>query len=153
MKNLRNYLLIAFCVLVGLIIFAGCDSKGSISPIIIDPPISIKKVDGLMLFHNGNVIATVNKETVNGIVPAQMNENSDIYEVEFLDENGEIINEHSQQYRLAWDYDKQYATFEEHTDWEFCIYGKKSGETTFQLQLKNGGSVDYSSPAIPLEVK
>ena len=154
MKRYKNSLLVAVCALAALVMFAGCSDYGSGVPLAPEEPtITIKKVAGLTLFCNGHVVAIIDQTDVQGIVTAQMKENSDIFEVEFFDENGEVINGDAQQYKLAWNNDTEYATFKLHTDWEFCIYGKKAGKTTFQLQLKNGGSVDYSSPAIPLEVK
>jgi hypothetical protein len=154
MKRYKNLLLVVLCAFVALVIFAGCGNEGSGFPVAPEEPtITIKKVTGLVLFCNGNVVAVVESDNVTGTVAAKMDQNSDIFEVEFLDEKGDIINSDPQQHGLAWKNDKQYATFEQHTDWEFCIYGKKNGETTFKLLLENGAGVDYSSPAIPLEIK
>ncbi len=155
MKGYKNLLLVTVCAFVALVMFAGCSEDGAGVPFAPEEPtITIKKVAGLTLFRNGHVVAIIDQTGVQGTVTAQMNENSDIFEVEFFDENGEVINNGDvQQYKLAWKNDTEYATFAPYTDWEFCIYGKKTGKTTFQLQLKNGGNVDYSSPAIPLEVK
>ncbi|UCE05536.1 MAG: hypothetical protein JSW07_18305 [bacterium] len=154
MKGYKNLLLISVCALAALIMFAGCSDYGSGVPLAPEEQtITIKKVAGLTLFRNGHVVAIIDQAGVQGNVTAQMNKNSDIFEVEFFDENGEVLNGDAKQYKLAWNNDTEYATFELHSDWEFFIYGKKTGQTTFQLQLKNGGSVDYSSPAIPLEVK
>lgn len=154
MKRYKSSLLVAVCALAALVMFTGCSDYGSGVPLAPEEPtIAIKKVAGLTLFRNGHVVAIIDQAGVQGNVTAQMNENSDIFEVEFFDENGEVLNGDAKQYKLAWKNDADYAIFKLHTDWEFCIYGKKTGKTTFQLQLKNGGSVDYSSPAIPLEVK
>jgi hypothetical protein len=154
MKRYKNLLLISVCALAALVMFAGCSEDGAGVPYAPEEPtIVIKKVAGLTLFRNGHVVAIIDQAGVQGNVTAQMNENSDIFEVEFFDENGEVINGDAQQHKLAWKNDTEYATFKLHTDWEFCIYGKKTGKTTFQLQLKNGGSVEYSSPTIPLEIK
>ena len=154
MKRFKNLLLVTVCTFVALVMFAGCSDNGSGVPLAPEEPtIAIKKVAGLTLFRNGHVVAIIDQTGIQGNVTAQMNENSDIFEVEFFDENGEVINGDTQQHKLAWKNDTEYATFKLHTDWEFCIYGKKTGKTTFQLQLKNGGSVEYSSPTIPLEIK
>jgi hypothetical protein len=154
MKRFKSLLPVMVCAFAALVMFAGCSDNGSGIPLAPEEPtITIKKVAGLTLFRNGHVVAIIDQTGVQGMVTAQMKENSDIFEVEFFDENGEILNGDAQQYKLEWKNDTEYATFELHTDWEFYIHGKKPGETTFQLQLENGGSMDYSSPAIPLEVK
>ena len=151
MKKYKNLLFVAVCSLAVLVMFAGCSDYGSGSPV--EPPVSITKVAGLTLFRNGHVVAIIDETGVQGTVTAQMNKNSDIFEVEFFDENGEIINGDAQPYKLAWNNDTEYATFEQHGEWKFCIYGKKQGETTFYLLLENGTDVEYNSPQIPLEVK
>ena len=155
MKRFKNLLLVTVCTFVALVMFAGCSDNGSGVPLAPEEPtIAIKKVAGLTLFRNGHVVAIIDQAGVQGNVTAQMNENSDIFEVEFFDENGEVINNGDvQQYKLAWKNDTEYATFAPHTDWEFCIYGKKPGETTFELLLKNGTGVEYNSPQISLELK
>lgn len=154
MKKHKNLLLFTVCTLGVLVLFAGCSENGSVIPLEpVEPPLTLKKVAGLTLFRNGHIAAIVDQTGVQGTVNAQMNENSDIFEVEFFDENGEIINGDAQPYKLAWNNDTEYVTFEQHDEWEFCIYGKKSGETTFELLLENGAGVEYNSPPIPLEVK
>jgi len=154
MKRFKNLLLVTVCVFVALVMFAGCSNEGSLLPVTpVDPNLTIKKVAGVTLFRNGHIVAIIDEKGVQGIVTAQMNENSDIFEVEFFDENGEIIDGDAQSYKLAWNNDTEYATFELHNDWEFCIYGKKPGETTFELLLENGTGVEYESPQIPLELE
>ena len=154
MKRFKNFLLVSLCTLAVLALFAGCSLDGSM-PVTPEEgsTTTIKKVDGLTLFRNGEVVAIMDQETIQGIVTAQLNKNSDVFEVEFFDENGEIINGDSQKYKLAWRNDPEYVSFEQHSDWKFCIYGKKPGNTYFELILENGGSADYFSPAIPLKVQ
>ena len=159
MKKFNSFLIVSVCTLMVFALFAGCSSDGSMpfAPKE-EPTITIKKVTGLVLFCNREIVALVDNANVNGIVTLQSDQDSDVFEVEFIDENGEIINNDPQEYKLAWSYeDSQIAILDQHTDdlneWQFHIHGKTPGYTTFQLQLENGGSVDYSSPAIPLEVK
>jgi len=154
MKKYKNLLFVTVCSLAVLVMFAGCSDYGSGVPLAPEEStMTIKKVAGLTLFRNGHIIAIINETGIQGTVTAQMNENSDIFEVEFFDENGEVINGDTQPYKLAWNNDTEYATFEQHGEWKFCIYGEKQGETTFELLLENGKGVEYNSPQIPLEIK
>lgn len=154
MKRYKNLLLVTLCAFAALVMFAGCSNDGSGFPVTPEEPtIVIKKVAGLVLFCNGHVVALVDSANVTGIVTAKMNHNSDVFEVEFIDEKGDVINGDAQQYKLAWKNDTEYATFEQHSEWKFYIYGKKQGETTFELLLENGTGVEYNSPQIPLELK
>jgi hypothetical protein len=154
MKRYKNSLLIAVCALVALVMFAGCSDYGSGGPVAPTPPIiTVPKVAGLSLFRNGHVVAIIDETGVQGNVTAQMNENSDIFEVEFFDENGEILNGELQYHNLSWIQDTEYATFEQFSKWKFGIYGKRAGETAFEVLLENGAGVEYQSPDILLELK
>lgn len=154
MKRTKNALFVSFCLLVALVIFNGCsENVGTPYEPEKAAAITLHKVTGLDLYCNGQLAAIIDSAGVIGGVCAKMNKNSDIFEVEFFDENGEIINGEAQPYKLAWNNDTEYATFEQHSEWKFCIYGNKPGETTFELLLENGTGVEYNSPQIPLEVK
>ncbi len=154
MKRYKNLLLVSVLALGALVMFVGCSDNGSGVPLAPEEQlIAIKKVAGLTLFRNGHVVAIIDQKGVQGTVTAKMNENSDIFEVEFFDENGEILNGEVEQYNLSWVQDTEYATFEQYSEWKFCIYGKRAGETTFELLLENGAGVEYESPQIPLELK
>ena len=156
MKTLKNLVSFSICAIAALVIFAGCSSEEDGAPFAPTNE-SEQDIGGLVLLHNGKPIIAVDNENVYCTVDAQMNQNSDVYEVEFYYENGELINNESQKYKLAWTYeDSEFATFEQPEDlneWEFHIHGKKPGDTTFQLLLENEKSVDYSSPSIPLKVR
>ena len=155
MKKLKSVMLIPVSVFVAVIMFAGCDNEGAGLPVEPEQPtITIKKVAELTLFCNGNVVAIVDSNAnVTGIVCSKMDQNSNIFEVEFLDQQGEVINDDPELYKLAWKNDTQHATFESYSDWEFCIFGTKTGKTDFQLLLNSCGSNCYTSPAIPLEIR
>jgi hypothetical protein len=154
MKRFKNLLFVTLCAFVALVMFAGCSEDGAGVPYAPEQPtISIKKVAGMTLFRNGHVVAIIDQTGVQGTVTAQLNKNSDIFEVEFFDENGEILNGEVEQYNLSWVQDTEYATFEQYSEWKFCIYGKRAGETNFELLLENGAGVEYESPQIPLELK
>lgn len=152
MKKLKSLLFITVCAFTVMALFAGCSNEGADFPISPEEP-TIKKVAGMILFCNGHPVALVDSANVTGMACATVNQKSEVFEVEFLDENGEIINECYQQHKLGWDCDEQYAKFESACDWGFCIFGKKTGKTAFQLSLVCGECVAYSSPAIPLEIK
>ncbi|MBC8185604.1 hypothetical protein H8E88_31340 [candidate division KSB1 bacterium] len=53
--------------------------------------------------------------------------------------------------------ESEIASFEQRDElkkWQFHIYGKKSGNTTFELRVKNiWDFLEYSSPPIPLKVQ
>ncbi len=155
MKTFRNVVPFSICAIATMIIFAACsEGDGLVEPQ--DEPHRV--ISGLELLHNGKVIVLVDvdNENIYGTVNAQMAQNSDVFEVEFYDENGDVINNDYQAYKLAWRGDAEYAIFEQHEDlseWEFHIHGKKSGDTAFQLLIENGKNEVYSSPSIPLKVK
>lgn len=149
-----KYRIIFFIVFCTAFVIAGCSDDGSLVVIApSEPAILAKPVAGLLLFCNGEVAATVDSNTVTGIICAKKDQYSSFFEVEFLDEIGNIINDDFQQHKLAWDCDSQCAKFESAADWKFCIFGKKCGNTTFQLMLKIGEMVDYCSPEIPLQIQ
>ena len=154
MKRIKNALFVSFCLLVTLLIFNGCaDNVGMPSAPGEEPAITLQKVAGLELYCNGRIVAIIDSTGITGGVCAKMNQNSNIFEVEFLNEQGEVINDDPELYKLAWKSDTQYANFESYSDWEFCIFGTKTGKTDFQLLLNSCGSNCYTSPAIPLEIR
>ena len=152
MKTLKNMLLVMLCAFVALAMFAGCSNDGVPSPLKPEPIIN-KEVAGMTLYRNGGVVAVMDKSGIQGTVTAQINENSDIFEVEFFDKNGEIVNGELQYHNLSWIQDTEYATFEQFSKWKFGIYGKRAGETAFEVLLENGAGVEYQSPDILLELK
>lgn len=152
MKELKIHLLIAVCAFTLLAMIAACNNQGGGFPIEPEEP-TLKKVAGVLIFCNGKPVTLIDSTDVSGMVCAKMNQNSKVFEVEFLDKNGEIINEDYQQHKLEWNYDEQYATFESECDWGFFIFGKKTGKTAFQFSLVCGKCIAYSSPEIPLEIK
>ncbi len=154
MKTLINLFSVSIYAIATLVIFSGCSSEESgTSP----TKESEQDIGVLVLFQNGKPIAAVDNDRVSGTVTVQMDQNPVVYEVEFYDKNGELINNDPPKYELAWNYeDPELATFEQHEalkEWEFHIHGKKPGDTTFQLFLENRNSVYYSSPSIPLNVR
>ena len=152
MKTFKNMLLVTLCAFVALAMFAGCSKDGVPSPLKPDP-ITTREVAGMTLYRNGGVVAVMDKSGIQGTVTAQINENSDIFEVEFFDENGEILNGELQYHNLSWIQDTEFATFEQFSKWKFGIYGKRAGETAFEVLLENGAGVEYQSPDILLELK
>ena len=154
MKRIKNAFFVSFCLLVALVIFNGCsENVGMPYQPEKEPAITLQKVAGLELYCNGRLVAIIDSASVTGIVTAKMNENSDIFEVEFFDESGDVIEVDPQLYRLAWQNDPAYATFEKHQEWTFCIYGQKTGVSTFELELETGSAVEFKSPQIPLKVQ
>ncbi len=155
MKRIKNALFVSFSLLVALLIFNGCADKvgmpyepGEESAIT-----SLQKVAGLELYCNGRVVVLSDSAGVTGIVYAKMKQSCDIFEVEFFDQGGEIIEIDPQLYRLTWNHDPAYATFEQHQEWTFSVYGKKAGITTFEIKLESGSTVEYKSPPIPLKIQ
>ncbi|NIA29264.1 MAG: hypothetical protein GWP06_05025, partial [Actinobacteria bacterium] len=118
---------------------------------------SIENVHGLILSRDGKEVAFVEEVKVEGFVTVPMGRNSEVYEVEFMNENGEIINVDEKYYSLAWKYEfLGVATFEQPVGlnaWQFYIHGKKPGSSAFQLHLKNSKGIEYSSLPIPLVVR
>ena len=151
MKRFNQVFFVSFCLLVTVLIFNGCTDKVG-NPY--EPEAKIlPQVEGLVLFCNGDVIATVDKVGVTGIVSVNMEASAEIFEVEFFDEKGEVVELDPQIHRMTWNNDPAYATFQQEKEWTFFIYGQKAGETTFELKLENGSNDRYQSPPILLKIQ
>jgi len=152
MKILKSLLPVSICVIAAMVIFVGCSSGNGDSPIAPTNE-SINNIATMELLHNGKLVVLIDNEKVNGAITAQMAQNSDVYEVEFYNEMGELINNDPQKYKLAWRNDTSFATFEQLSEWGFFIYGNKQGDTAFQILIENGNNEVYSSPSILLKVR
>lgn len=155
MKIRKDLMVILHCAIGALFIYTACSSDRAHPPFAPENP-SEPTIVGLELLRNGRPIAIVDKGIVNGTVAISMTQNSDVYEAEFFDENGELVNKDPHLLKLAYTIeDSELATIEQPDDlgdWEFHMNGKKAGDTALQLSLENGTSVSYTSPAIPLTV-
>jgi len=152
MKTLKNLLSVSICAIAAWVIFVGC-SSGNGDTLTAPTNESIKNITTMELLQNGKLVVLIDNEKVNGAITAQMDQNSDVYEVEFYNEMGELINNAPQKYKLAWRNDAGFATFEQHSEWGFFIYGNKQGDTAFQILIENGKNEVYSSPSILLKVR
>ena len=159
MKKPNSFLLVSFCATAALLIFAGCSSDDAGVPL---APAngstgSIENVHGLILSRDGREVAFVEEVKIDGFVTVPMGRNSEVLEVEFMNENWEIINVDAKYYSLAWKPDDSgIATFDKPDSlnaWQFHIHGKKPGSSAFNLHLENSKGIEYSSPPIRLEVR
>ncbi|NOY59318.1 MAG: hypothetical protein GXO75_10395 [Calditrichaeota bacterium] len=159
MKKLCSFLLILFCAAFTMLIFAGCSSDDASVPLAPanGSASSIENVHGLVLSRDGREVAFVEEVKIDGFVTVPMGRNSEVFEVEFMDENWEIINVDEKYYSLAWKHeDSGIATFDKPdslNEWQFHIHGKKPGSSAFKLHLENSKGIEYSSPPIRLEVR
>lgn len=156
MKIVRSSVLVSICTIATLVIFAGCDHE-EVGPFVAPELEPEPEIAGLVLLRDGKPIIGVHNEQIQGSVICQMGQNSDVYEVEFYAANGDRVDRNPQTYNLAFDsVDSELAWFEQPenpNEWKFHIHGEKTGNTTFELLVKNGKSLDYASPALPLEVR
>ena len=148
MKKYKRTLLLLITVVLVLLIFVGCSSDQIISP----PAKTIEKIGSVVLLNDGKFVASIENKKVNGIVFAELAKESAEFEALFYNENGELMEYDPQEYKLAWNVDFKYAAIERHSQMEFCIFGKKQGNTSFKLFLETNRGIAYSSPGIPLEV-
>ena len=162
MMKRNNLLKSAFCAIAVLIIIAGCSTDNGVGPLAPShEPVKFgtlnEDLQKLKITQDGKTVALVREATVEGIVTVLIDRDSEVFEVEFVDKNGEQLNFDKKNYNLTWKHpDSEIASFEqsdELKEWQFHVYGKKSGNTTFELRVKNSwGFLEYSSPPIPLEV-
>ena len=163
MMKRNNLLKSAFCAIAVLIIIAGCSTDNGVGPLAPShEPVKFgtenEDVQGLKITQNGKTVALSREATVEGIVSVLTDQDSGVFEVEFVDKNGVKLSFDEKYYNLTWKQDDtEIASFEQRDElkkWQFYIYGKKSGNTTFELRIKNvWGFLEYSSPPIPLEVQ
>ena len=151
MKKYKKTLLLLMNTVLVSLFFTGCSEEIVSPPPTLLPP--TMEISSLELNSDGKMIALIEKEQVYGIVLTELAKESAEFEVLFYNEKGELMEYDPQDYTLVLHGDSDYATFTKHTDWEFCILGKKQGNSTFQLMLENGTGAEYSSPEITLVVK
>ena len=151
MKKYKKTLLLIINVILVSLFFISCSNE-IVSPVKPPPP-EMEKIGRVVLINDGKMIASIEKEQVNGIVLAELAKESESIELLFYNDKKELMGYNPENYKLVLNGDSEYATFAKHSDWEFCVFGKKQGNSTFQLIIENGVGVEYSSPEIPLEVK
>jgi len=163
MMKRKELLKSAFCVIATLILVAGCSTDNGIGPVA-QTSESVKfgalkeAVKGLKITQTGNTVASVREAVVEGKLTVLKDQDSQVFEVEFIDKNGERLSLNEKFHKLTWQHtDSEIAEFEQYEElkeWQFHINGKKSGDTTFELCIKDiYGILQYSSPSIALEVQ
>ena len=129
-----------------------CDSGGGI--IASEEPISI---EGAAVLRNDQEIVLIENGLVTGEIDLHIGNNSDVYRVEFHDENGDALSLLNPGYNLRICRDQNgLCKFNQVADgavWQFCVQGQCEGNSCFKLEVLFENALEYTSPAIPLSVR
>jgi hypothetical protein len=161
MKKTKMLLMSGTMVLLSVIVFMGCSeiTSPNQSTAMHDEQSEIQNLDvqGMVIYQNGKEILSMETDgNVYGQAISSYLGKEQLFEVEFLDDQGDVVDLESEILSFDWVNDAaDLCTFEKHPHlgkWKFCITGKKTGDTTFELVLVNKAIVEYKSPKIPVKV-
>lgn len=151
MKTSKRFLLL-LCVGAMALGTLTCDSGGGI--IASEEPIS---VEGAAVLRNDQEIVLIENGLVTGEIDLHIGNNSDVYRVEFHDENGDALSLFNPGYTLRICRDQNgLCKFNQAADaavGQFCVQGQCEGSSCFKFELLFKNTLEYSSPAIPVSVR
>src|ERR1700754_3159143 len=152
MKNIRISLAL-LCAALSIVLVSCGDNPAD------SPSEDHIEAFGFVLYNSGEEIVRYQNGVVQGSTEAVADEDTPLFNLRFLDENGNIISTDKltgDEHRLRWEVsDTSIADVEQHDDdgkWNFHITGKKEGETKIKIMLFHHDHADFTSKEVAIHV-
>ncbi|PKL80585.1 MAG: hypothetical protein CVV25_03520 [Ignavibacteriae bacterium HGW-Ignavibacteriae-4] len=144
---------ILFSILFFSFLFVGCDNSDSVTP----SENHFEAAGYIIKNEADSTVFKVLKGQVDNLIAESFTlmfaDGSQIYSIEFLDENGDNISVPDEEHTLLFEMeDNTFANFNI-TEWMININLLKVGKTNFRIQILHEGHPDFTSPYVPMEIK
>lgn len=151
----KNHFKLFICGIISVVFILGCSNTPTGGSGILNTP----DVEGLLIKQNGIDVVELEEGIMRGEISLKEGETNRLFEVVFLDENGDEIDEFMTPYQMCVTNQNETCVAVEQNEalkkFAFCLHGIIAGESKLCVKLHDTDPdyPHYQSPPIPVKVK